>query len=52
MSNPSPPYYFQSSGVTYHWETECSKNKYPDSDWQKDSFQPMARKQCEECKEK
>ncbi len=45
MSDPRPPYYFKTTGVTYHWETECSENNYPDTDWQKNSFQPFGRKQ-------
>jgi hypothetical protein len=52
MSDQRPPYYFKTTGVTYHWETECSENDYPDTDWQKNSFQPHGRKQCEECKQK
>jgi len=52
MSDPRPPYYFKTTGVTYHWETECSENDYPETDWQKNSFQPYGRKQCEECKQK
>ncbi len=52
MSDQRPPYYFKTTGVTYHWETECSENDYPDTDWQKNSFQPYGRKQCEECEQK
>ncbi|MBW2201360.1 MAG: hypothetical protein JRF71_11105 [Deltaproteobacteria bacterium] len=45
MSSPSKPYYYHASGVTYHWEEDCSKNKYPDPGWHKDSFQPRGREQ-------
>jgi hypothetical protein len=52
MSNPSPPYYFQTTGLTYHWEADCSKNNYPEKGWDKANTRPMGRKPCEECKEK
>ncbi|NUE65875.1 hypothetical protein [Snodgrassella sp. ESL0253] len=51
MSEPSAPYYHKKSGDTYHWETSCSKNHYPDAGWEKVNEKPR-KEQCDECKAK
>lgn len=38
MSTPSAPYYYKEGSDTYHWETSCSKNHYPATDWKKRMF--------------
>jgi hypothetical protein len=51
MSTPKAPYYYKTGHDTYHWETKCSKNHYPDKDWKKVNEKP-AGEQCNECKSK
>jgi hypothetical protein len=52
MSKPSPPYYYKEDSDTYHWETSCRKNHYPDPGWKKSNTKPAGREQCNECKSK
>lgn len=53
MSTPSSPYYYKKDGTdTYHWETSCSKNHYPETGWVKADSAPSGREQCNECKTK
>ncbi|WP_158555175.1 hypothetical protein [Fulvimarina endophytica] len=52
MSSPSAPYYYKTSGDTYHWETSCHLNNYPSSGWQKSQDRPSGREQCNVCKSK
>lgn len=51
MSTPTAPYYYKKSSDTYHWETSCSKNLHPSSDWEKTNAKPN-KEQCNECKSK
>ena len=51
MSTPKSPYYKKTSSDTYHWEKSCSKNRYPDTGWEKHSTKPSGE-QCNECKSK
>lgn len=52
MSSPKAPYYYKKGTDTYHWETKCSKNHYPDADWVKTDEKPASKEQCNECKGK
>lgn len=52
MSKPSSPYYLKDGRDTYHWESSCSKNHYPDTGWSKVYIQPSSKEQCNECKSK
>ena len=53
MSKPKAPYYYkENSSDAYHWETKCSKNKYPAPGWKKSNVAPAGREQCNECKTK
>lgn len=53
MSKPKAPYYYKETGSdAYHWETSCSKNRYPGPGWKKSWSVPSGREQCNECKGK
>lgn len=52
MSEPKAPFYYKRFGGIYHWETSCSKNRYPDPAWIKTYTKPASRKECQECKAK
>lgn len=52
MSTPKAPYYYKDSGDTYHWETSCSLNNYPDARWTKGNERPAGKEQCNQCKAK
>jgi len=52
MSKPEAPYYYKVGRDTYHWETSCTKNNYPDSGWKKTHTKPSGKEQCNECKSK
>lgn len=53
MSTPKAPYYYKESGSdTYHWETSCSNNNYPEDGWVKKDTKPDKKEQCNQCKTK
>jgi len=52
MSKPHAPYYYKDGRDTYHWETSCSKNHYPNPGWHKTNEKPRYKEQCNECKAK
>jgi len=52
MSKPKAPYYYKVGRDTYHWETSCTKNNYPDPGWKKTHTKPSGKEQCNECKSK
>lgn len=51
MSTPKAPYYYKKDKDTYHWETSCSNNNYPESGWVKTNDKPD-KEQCNQCKSK
>ncbi len=52
MANPKPPYFYKYGQGTYHWELECSKNRYNENDskWVKTNTKP-SMSACNECME-
>ncbi|MGF1803726.1 hypothetical protein L4C31_00515 [Aliivibrio sifiae] len=51
MSTPTAPYYHKKSSDTYHWETSCAQNNYPNDGWEKTNTKPN-KEQCDQCKAK
>lgn len=52
MTSPSGPYYYEKGGKTYHWESSCSKNKYPNLNWLMTWARPVNKEECSECRSK
>ena len=55
MSKQKSPYYFKEDKAkdTFHWETSCSKNHYPNPGWKKSNTKPYEKTDaCNECKAK
>ena len=52
MSTPKAPYYYKDGSDTYHWETSCSQNHYPNDGWHKTWTKPSGKEECDQCKAK